>query len=50
MQFERQPTRPQTEIVRRFLDPDRAKITKRSNYVRPDEEDGMIVRSRGAHN
>jgi hypothetical protein len=44
MQFERQPAGADAQFFRRFLDPDRAEITKRSNDVRPDEQDTIVDR------
>src|ERR1039458_3764918 len=49
MELERQPPRADTQFLRRFLDPDRAEITERSNDVRPYEEHRFIVRLRRSH-
>ena len=43
MQLEGQPTRANAELLRRFLDPDRAEITERSNDVRPYEEHWFVT-------
>lgn len=39
--FERKPTQISLELSRRFFGPDRAEVTKRSDYVRPDVDDTL---------
>jgi hypothetical protein len=41
MNLKWKPAQVSIELSRRLLGPDRAKITKRSNYVRPDVDEAI---------